>query len=152
MTQKNLITLVTLLICCMGLGACKEKDNEQPVDVKLGITKSVDLLVGDTYELEVNVSPKDLKVTFESTNTQVVTVCEKGVLKAIAEGQAEVKATAGGVTKVCKVSVTKPDDVDRSRYLGLDASAEDQKYYAPIYIFQRKKSSYQTTSTSLSLP
>lgn len=134
MTQKNLIALVTLLICCMGLGACKEKNNEPPVEVKLGITKSVNLLVGETYKLEVNVSPKDLKVTFESTNTQVVTVCEKGVLKAIAEGEAEIKATAGNVTKVCKVSVTKPDDIDKSRYLGLDASAEDQKYYAPIYI------------------
>lgn len=134
MTQKNLITLFTLLICCMGLGACKEKDNEQPVEVKLGITKTVDLLIGDTYKLEVNVSPKDLKVTFESTNTQIVTVSEQGILKAIAEGQAEVKATAGGVTKVCKVSVTKPDDIDKSRYLGLDASAEDQKYFAPIYI------------------
>lgn len=79
MTQKNLIALVTLLICCMGLGSCKEKNNEPPVEVKLGITKSVDLLVGETYKLEVNVSPKDLKVTFESTNTQVVTVCEKGL-------------------------------------------------------------------------
>lgn len=132
MTQKKLITLVTILICCMGLGACKEKD--KPVEVKISIPEAVKLLVGETYKLEVNVYPKDLKVTFESTNTQVVTVCEKGVLKAIAEGEAEVKATAGNVTKVCKVSVTKPNNIDKSRYLGLDASAEDQQYFAPIYI------------------
>ena len=136
MTQKNLITLITLLICCIGLGACKEKgkDNEPPVEVQLRIPESVELQVGDTHQLDVKVSPKETKVTFESTNTQVVTVSEVGLLTALAEGQAEVKATAGDVTKVCKVSVQKQINIDKSRYLGLDASADDQKYFAPIYI------------------
>ena len=65
MTQKNLITLITLLICCIGLGACKEKgkDNEPPVEVQLRIPESVELQVGDTHQLDVKVSPKETKVS-----------------------------------------------------------------------------------------
>lgn len=136
MTQKKLITLVTILICCIGLGACKGKD--KPADVKISVPESLDLLVGDTEELEVAVYPKGVKPTFESSNTQVATVSAKGVIKAIAEGTADIKTTAGNVSKVTKVSVIKPIDVDKSRYLGIDAPADEQKYFAPIYIPELK--------------
>lgn len=107
----------------MGLGACKEKD--KPVEVRINIPEAVKLLVGKAYRPEVDVYPKDLKVTFEPTNTQVVVVYEKGALKTVAEGGAEVKATTGNVTKVCRTSVTKPNNIDKSHYLGLDAPVED---------------------------
>ena len=132
MTQKKLITLVTILICCIGLGACKEKD--KPVDVKISVPESLELLVGDTQKLAVAVYPKSVKPTFESSNTQVATVCAKGVIKAIAEGTVDIKTTAGNVSKVTKVSVIKPINVDKSRYLGIDAPADEQKFFAPIYI------------------
>ncbi|WP_304286876.1 Ig-like domain-containing protein [Porphyromonas uenonis] len=132
MTQKKLITLVTILICCMGLGACKGKD--KPVEVKISVPESVELLVGDTEELAVAVYPKNVKPTFESSNTQVATISDKGVIKAIAVGTADIKTTAGNVSKVTKVSVIKPIDVDKSRYLGIDAPADQQKEFAPIYI------------------
>ena len=136
MTQKKLITLVTILICCIGLGACKEKD--KPADVKISVPESLELLVGDTEELEVAVYPKGVKPTFESSNTQVATVCAKGVIKAIAEGTADIKTTAGNVSKVTKVSVLKKISVDKSRYLGIDAPADKQKFFAPIYIPELK--------------
>ena len=132
MTQKKLITLVTILICCIGLGACKEKD--KPVDVKISVPESLELLVGDTQKLAVAVYPKSVKPTFESSNTQVATVCAKGVIKAIAEGTVDIKTSAGNVSKVTKVSVIKPVNVDKSRYLGIDAPADEQKKFAPIYI------------------
>lgn len=132
MTQKKLITLVTILICCIGLGACKEKD--KPVDVKISVPESLELLVGDTQKLAVAVYPKSVKPTFESSNTEVATVCAEGVIKAIAEGTVDIKTTAGNVSKVTKVSVIKPINVDKSRYLGLDAPADEQKFFAPIYI------------------
>lgn len=136
MTQKKLITLVTILICCIGLGSCKGKD--KPADVKISVPESLDLLVGDTEELEVAVYPKGVKPTFESSNTQVATISAKGVIKAIAEGTADIKTTAGNVSKVTKVSVIKPIDVDKSRYLGIDAPADEQKIFAPIYIPELK--------------
>ena len=136
MTQKKLITLVTILICCIGLGACKEKD--KPADVKISVPESLELLVGDTEELAVAVYPKSVKPTFESSNTRVATVCAKGVIKAIAEGTADIKTTAGNVSKVTKVSVIKSINVDKSRYLGLDAPADEQKFFAPIYIPELK--------------
>lgn len=63
MTQKKLITLVTILICGMALGACKGKSDEPT----------------------------------PTPNNKLA-------------------------------------NIDKSRYLGLDASAEEQKYFAPIYI------------------
>ena len=136
MTQKKLITLITLLVCCIGLGACKEKN--KPADVKISIPESVELLVGDTYKLPVAVYPKGTKPAFESSNPQIVTVNAEGVLTAIAEGTANVKVSAGEVSKETKVSVLKNIEVAKSRYLGLDASAEDQKFFAPIYIPELK--------------
>lgn len=132
MTQKKLITLITLLICCIGLGACKEKD--KPADVKISVPESVKLLVGDTYKLPVAIYPKNTKFTLESSNPQVATVSAEGLITAVAEGVADIKVTAGNVSKDTKVSVLKNIQVDKSRYLGLDASAEDQQYFAPIYI------------------
>ena len=136
MTQKKLITLITLLICCIGLGACKEKD--KPADVKISVPESLELLVGDAEELEVAVYPKGIKPTFESSNTQVATVSDKGGITAIAEGTADIKTTAGNVSKVTKVSVFKTIPVDKSRYLGIDAPADEQKFFAPIYIPELK--------------
>ena len=138
MTQKKLITIITLLICCVGLGACKEKDNERPVDVKISVPKSVELLVGDTYKLPVAVYPKGTKPNFESSNPQIVTVNAEGVLTAVAEGTANVKVSAGEVSKETKVSVFKNIEISKSRYLGIDAPADEQKFFAPIYIPELK--------------
>ena len=132
MTQKNLITLFTILICCIGLGACKEKD--KPADVKISVPESVELLVGDTYKLPVAVYPKGTKPNFESSNPQIVTVSAEGVLTGIAEGTANVKVSAGNVSKETKVSVLKNVEISKSRYLGLDAPADELKFFAPIYI------------------
>ena len=132
MTQKNLITLFTILICCIGLGACKEKD--KPADVKISVPESVELLVGDTYKLPVAVYPKGTKPNFESSNPQIVTISAEGVLTAIAEGTANVKISAGEVSKETKVSVLKNIEIGKSRYLGIDAPADEQKFFAPIYI------------------
>lgn len=132
MTQKNIITLFTILICCIGLGACKEKD--KPADVKISVPESVELLVGDTYKLPVAVYPKGTKPNFESSNPQIVTVSAEGVLTAIAEGTANVKVSAGNVSKETKVSVLKNVEISKSRYLGLDAPADELKFFAPIYI------------------
>lgn len=136
MTQKKLITLVTILICCMGLGACKEKD--KPVEVKISIPESVELLVGDTYKLPVAIYPKNTKFTLESSNPQVATVSAEGLITAIAEGVADIKVTAGNVSKETKVSVLKNIEISKSRYLGLDAPADEQKFFAPIYIPELK--------------
>ena len=136
MTQKKLITLITLLICCIGLGACKEKD--KPADVKISVPESLELLVGDTYKLPVAIYPKNTKFTLESSNPQVATVSAEGLITAVAEGVADIKVTAGNVSKETKVSVLKNIEISKSRYLGIDAPADEQKFFAPIYIPELK--------------
>ena len=69
----------------------------------------LDLVEGDEATLTARVFPDDATdpaVTWSSSNEQVATV-EGGVVKALQEGQATIKASAGGKEATCPVTVTK---------------------------------------------
>ena len=91
---------------------------------------------GDTYNLIMSVTPDDFTdaVTWKSTDTDVVTVTETGVIKAVGTGTATVKLTVGNVSTSCRITVLQPVtsiSLDRSS-ISLD-SADNYQLSAYIY-------------------
>ena len=91
---------------------------------------------GDTYNFIMSVTPDDFTdaVTWESTDTDVVTVTETGVIKAVGTGTATIKLTVGNVSTSCRITVLQPVTsilLDRSS-LSLD-SADNYQFSAHIY-------------------
>ena len=66
---------------------------------------SASITVDDTYTLEWTVDPEDVEITFASSDTNIATVDEKGVITAINSGKAEISVTAGGKTVIFAVTV-----------------------------------------------
>lgn len=91
---------------------------------------------GDTYNLIMSVTPDDFTdaVTWKSTDTDVVTVTETGVIKAVGTGTATIKLTVGNVSTSCRITVLQPVtsiSLDRSS-LSLDSS---DNYQLSAYIY-----------------
>ena len=91
---------------------------------------------GDTYNLIMSVTPDDFTdaVTWKSTDIDVVTVTETGVIKAVGTGTATVKLTVGNVSASCLITVLQPVtsiSLDRSS-ISLDSS---DSYQLSAYIY-----------------
>lgn len=76
---------------------------------------SLNLLVGDTFELEANVKPstaENKNVTWKSSNSAVASVSEDGTVKALKSGSATITVTTeeGEFTANCTVKVENPGD------------------------------------------
>ena len=72
--------------------------------------KSIDMTVGDTDKITTTFTPEGTTddITYESSNTNVVTVDNKGTLTAKNPGTAMITITAGqGLKEYCSVTVTK---------------------------------------------
>ncbi len=75
--------------------------------------EAIDVAVGSTYNLTETVSPSsalDKSVTWSSSDENIVTVDENGVVTAVALGEAEITVTTadGGFTDSCHVRVYQP--------------------------------------------
>lgn len=73
--------------------------------------KTASLKVGDTTKLTATIAPDNAtnkSVTYKSSNEKIVTVAPDGTVKAVAEGSANITATAvdGGSNDSCAVIVT----------------------------------------------
>ena len=94
-------TIGTAMVAC--------DDDNDSVEVS-GISldqQTLDLTVGDKQQLTATVTPEnadDKTVVWLSNNTEVVTV-DKGMVEAVAAGEAIVTAAAGGKTATCTVTV-----------------------------------------------
>ena len=98
--KANKFMAVVLAALTVGFVACKK--DEPQVD-KLALDKTeVSIAVGETVQLTAN-----LEVAWASSNEAVATV-EAGLVKGIAEGEANIIATYGNAdqTAMCKVTVT----------------------------------------------
>lgn len=101
-----------MLAATIGTAMVACDDDNDSVEVS-GISldkETLDLTVGDTQQLTATVMPEnadDKTVVWTSDNTDVVTVdVEKGVVTAVAAGEAVVTATtANGKTATCTVTV-----------------------------------------------
>lgn len=103
--MRRIISLsLSFIIFSLMLIGCGRVDVE---NVKLS-QKEIKLQLKDTYKLSATVFPKESAepmVYWESSDTSVVTV-KSGVVTAVGEGKAEVKAfTSNGVSDVCQCIV-----------------------------------------------
>ncbi len=91
--------------------------NEQVESLAFNTSDSI-LTVGDTLNLSWTVSPSESTVTFESSDANIVTVSENGVVAAIAEGTAVITAKAGELSATLNITVTE-SGFTGTKYIGI---------------------------------
>ena len=111
--KATYLSLTLALISLVLFTSCGPEANKPTPEVtSITLQKSAATLqTGETLELTATVSPADAKVTFSSSNTAVATVCEKGVVKAIAPGTATITAQAGDKKATCTITVVEGKNV-----------------------------------------
>jgi|GEM_PF-2569089 len=107
---------VAAVVCSCGGG--KEDKPDGPITPSVVAVSSVslskteaELVVGNTLQLTATVSPSnatDKSVTWNSSNASVATVTPTGLVSAKAEGTANIMASCGGKSAICKLTVKKP--------------------------------------------
>lgn len=95
---------------------------EIPVESVTLDEEALELTEGNTATLTATVAPEDATdktVTWSSDNMDVATVDENGLVTAVAEGTANITATAGEQSAACAVSVKaeEPRSQSRRRYM-----------------------------------
>jgi poly-gamma-glutamate synthesis protein (capsule biosynthesis protein) len=99
--------------------------------------KTISLEQGKSFRLSARLSKKNQSgknITYKSSNTKVITVTQKGFLKAVHFGTATVTATLGKVKAVCKVTVTKNITITISA-AGDCTLSSDIKQYPAVNFF-----------------
>ncbi len=101
---RNLFVLLLVVVSVLVLSGCKN-----PQSTKLEIEeKEIFVNEGDEYNLEVTVEPADAKITWQSSNEEVVTV-EDGKIVAVSPGTATVSVKSRNQIFFVRV-VVKGDD------------------------------------------
>ncbi|MCH5158121.1 MAG: Ig-like domain-containing protein [Clostridiales bacterium] len=143
-TISLLAIVMSVLLSCLLFAACEEKTNPPSNDTytyTLNATNKT-MAVGDTTELKVTVTPeKEIKPTWSVTASNpagVVTVDNKGVVKAEKEGTATVTATVDGKKLNCAITVLDElpfysyeinfdeANLEKGKTLQLEISCEDR--------------------------
>ena len=167
--MKATYLYLSLALISLALLTSCGPDANKPTPEVTSITlqkNTATLYTGDKLELIATVSPADAKVTFSSSNTAVATVCEKGVVKAIAPGTATITAQAGDKKATCSVTVvpamaknvTLLNKLDGKKYptgSTIDYVAtisKDVESYAPELFFSVLKTMKYTVSLKFDQP
>ena len=103
---------LTAYLCVIGfvlILSC-DKESEEAVTSVSVKQVSVDMIVGETVQLEATVLPSsaiDKSIVWASSNKAVATITNTGVVTAISEGTSTISASAGGKSGTCIVTVSK---------------------------------------------
>lgn len=83
----------------------------QPGEFSIQInTTSITLTTGDTYQLSATTS-EEAAISWISSNEEVATVTQNGLVTAIKEGSATIHATSNGKSVSCEVTVSDEQEV-----------------------------------------
>lgn len=112
MKMRLLTGLAIALGVVLAISSCK-KDKETTKIPVTGVSlnkTSIDLKVGDDFQLLASVLPEDAtdkRVTWDSDDESIATVDDKGLVKAVKVGKAKISVYThdGDFTKVCEVTV-----------------------------------------------
>ena len=110
--MRLLTGLAIALGVVLAISSCK-KDKEPTKIPVTGVSlnkTSIDLKVGDDFQLLASVLPEDAtdkRVTWDSDDESIATVDDKGLVKAVKVGKAKISVYThdGDFTKVCEVTV-----------------------------------------------
>jgi uncharacterized protein YjdB len=128
--KASLAIVFLLVIALLPVSGYRMTEAKTKVSVKSvvftnDIGKSLDLFVGQTYQLKAKATPSNAlnkKVVYESSDSKIVTVSSNGMLKAVKKGTVmiTVKAkdgsgkkaviTVNSKVRVSKVTITEPTD------------------------------------------
>ncbi|MDE7479486.1 MAG: leucine-rich repeat protein, partial [Lachnospiraceae bacterium] len=117
-------------------------------------TTELSMIKGAKYTLIFNVTPSDFTdvVTWQSSNTDIITVDDAGVITAKAVGTASVRVTIGDKMATCAVTVVQPVtsiSINKSS-LSLDAF-EEYTLTATVYPSNAADSSVEWTTSDESV-
>ncbi len=104
--KKYFVVLAALALVFAGCKPTEDGSAYTSISFK---EKTVELLPGETQKLIVRWEPTSIttapELTFESSDEEVATVDEKGVVTAVASGEANITAKHGELSAVCHVTV-----------------------------------------------
>ena len=104
--KTALIALSCLFLVGGGLTACNPEEPTPIVTISNGETATLE--VGETLQLNVTKEHTDDAITYTSSNNEVATVSDTGLVTAVAKGEATITAEAGDITDTIKITVTEP--------------------------------------------
>ena len=101
-----------VLLAAAALSSCKEKEEEIVVVRAIEVSpKTLEMNAGDTEALSAVITPSNATnqdITWSSSNSEVATVSEAGIVSAISGGRATITAKSGTKTGTCEVVVKGP--------------------------------------------
>ena len=110
MKLKNLLLPLLTLLAIITFSSCKQKADDTPTEkttIKLS-KASVELKEGESVKLNAILTPKTAKetVTWETSNKEIATVKDNGVVTGVKAGEATITAKlANGNSATCSVNV-----------------------------------------------
>ena len=123
--KRKMCILLAAIIAIVLFGACVRCNTPEQETVQLRVTpETIQIAMGETKQLSITVTPKDVTYTCTSSDESVAKVDNKGLVTGVKSGEAFIKVEAKDQSKSIKVIVS-------SRYIGLNSS---NKKIAPIYI------------------
>lgn len=133
--MKKYFLLALVAFASIALVSCKkdaaggDASGDGSTELKVVVNpKTADLTIGSQAKLRASLTPaKDgVAITFTSSNATVASVDNNGIVIALAEGTADIIASAEGATPdTCKVSVVDPYDAFAwSTYMLVDLGSE----------------------------
>lgn len=118
---------------------------------------SLSLVTGTAATIKAEVLPEnaaDKKVTWTSDNDKIASVDDAGKVTAVAAGTAEIKASAGEKSAICKVTVSDPADFEITDGVLTAYNGKDTKVSVPAGVKKIASGAFSkaTDVTELSIP
>ena len=88
-------------------------DGQEEQTIELNET-NVSLKVGETFQLVASGNGLSGSVSYVSSNQQIATVSESGLITAVGVGQAQITVNSGNLSAICMVNVEKAEESEPS--------------------------------------
>ena len=119
--KRKLLSIISIFLLLSVLVACNTSEAIAPKSITIKDYDRVELLVGETLQLEVEETGFDIEW---SASNAAVTVSEDGLVTAIYEGKSAVKAECQGKSDTVMVEVVSERSIDKSQHIADYDAAE----------------------------
>ena len=108
--RKFIFPLATAIVLAFSCEKALEEDDRVMVTDVTVDRSTAEVVIGETVQLSATVLPSDAtdrSITWSSSNKEVATVSNNGLVTGVSEGRAGIMAKAGGKTATCIVTVSR---------------------------------------------